>query len=142
MRNPVDHIIRPNLPWRQDSGKITECGYDATKVTVITREQYFKRRKDLGQQRCAMMTCMTCSQTAERHPAWEEDPRLAIRREIEWESGWRHDKNGHRLRDELIAIETLIETHRSDFDLIMEYNLRRKDWLDRKAALKIITKKK
>jgi hypothetical protein len=58
MKEPVDHILRPQLPWRTGGG-ITECGYDASKVQTLTREEYFARLKDLGQQRCAMMTCMT-----------------------------------------------------------------------------------
>jgi hypothetical protein len=31
MKEPVDHILRPALPWRGDEGAITECGYDANK---------------------------------------------------------------------------------------------------------------
>lgn len=37
MKEPVDHILRPQLPWRTDAG-ITECGYDATKVAGIPRK--------------------------------------------------------------------------------------------------------
>lgn len=50
MKEPVDHILRPQLPWRRDSG-MTECGYDATKVSALTRPEYFTRLKELGQQR-------------------------------------------------------------------------------------------
>ncbi len=32
MKEPVDHILRPKLPWRTGEGAITECGYDAAKV--------------------------------------------------------------------------------------------------------------
>jgi hypothetical protein len=62
MKEPVDHILRPNLPWRSpDEGAITECGYDASKVKTLTRAEFFKGQKDLGERRTAMLTCMTCS---------------------------------------------------------------------------------
>lgn len=49
MKDPVDHIIRPKMPWRNDNG-ITECGLNADKVSTLTRTDFFKRLKDLGQQ--------------------------------------------------------------------------------------------
>lgn len=140
MKEPVDHILRPRLPWRQsDEGAITECGYDATKVPTITREEFIRRGKELGQQRTAMLTCMTCSNAANRWRTWEDDPRLAISREVEWERGgayWnaRTDR-GQRLKDELIAIATLIEAHRDEFDGTLAENQRRRDWLEKKAAM-------
>jgi hypothetical protein len=39
-------------------------GIDAAKVKTLTREEFFQRRKDYGLQRTALMTCMTCSDTA------------------------------------------------------------------------------
>ena len=53
MKEPVDHILRPQLPWRTDGG-ITECGYNAEKVSTLTRAAYFDRLKNLGQQRTAI----------------------------------------------------------------------------------------
>jgi hypothetical protein len=106
VKEPVDHILRPQLPWRTDPG-MTECGYDATKVPTLTREQYAARLKDMGQQRCAMVTCMTCTSTYQRWARWEDDPRRALGREIEWEVGAyysRDSRRGFRLRDELQAI--------------------------------------
>jgi hypothetical protein len=137
MKEPVDHIIRPSLPWRRDAG-ITECGYDASKVKAITRAEYFQRRKDLGQQRCAMLTCMTCSDTARRWESWENDPRQALAREIDWERGeWRpRTDRGTRLHDELVAIAALIEAHRAEFEATIETNAQRRDWLEKKAELK------
>lgn len=137
MKDPVDHILRPSLPWRDGPG-MTECGLDASKTPTVTRAQYFERRKDLGQQRCAMMTCMTCSGTAERHPTWEEDPRGALHREIEWEGGnWRYnrDRNGVRLRDELFAIASIVAEHRAAFDALVTESERRREWLEKKAAM-------
>jgi hypothetical protein len=138
MKEPVDHIIRPLLPWRTGEGAITECGYDASKVKALTREDYIARFKELGQQRCAMLTCMTCSDTLRRwRSAWEDDPRAVIGREVEWEHGgsyWRaRTDRGHRLKDELRAIAALIDAHRDEFDGLVEGAMRRRDWLEKKA---------
>jgi hypothetical protein len=139
VKEPVDHILRPRLPWRSDEGVITECGYDASKVKVLTREEYFERLKDMGRQRTAMLTCMTCADTARRWGTWDDDPRLAMQREIDWERGsayWRaRDDRGNRLRDELIAINVLIEAHRDEFSELVSAIEQRRDWLEKKAAL-------
>ena len=141
MKEPVDHILRPRLPWRRDKeGAITECGYDASKVKTLTREAFFQRQKDLGQQRTAMLTCMTCSDTARRWSRWDDDPRLALAREIEWERGafyYSHcrDDRGQRLRDELLAIASLIEVHRDEFEASIAAIEQRREWLEKKAAL-------
>ncbi len=136
MKEPVDHILRPSLPWRSDSA-ITECGYDASKVKALTRPEFFQRMKDLGRQRTAMLTCMTCSDTAGRWKTWEEDPRQAMEREITWErgAGYRERTDrGERLKDELIAIAFLIEAHRDEFETIVTTNTQRREWLEKKAA--------
>lgn len=139
MKEPVDHIIRPLLPWRSSEGAVTECGYDASKVKALTREEFFQREKDLGKQRAAMITCMTCSDTARRWNTWETDPCQAMAREIAWERGeWyraRTDR-GDQLKQELTAIATLIEAHRDEFNATIAANSQRKEWLAKKAALK------
>jgi hypothetical protein len=140
MKEPVDHIARPILPWRTGKeGAITECGYDVSKVKTLTREEFFQRVKDLGQQRMAMLTCMTCSDTARRWKAWEDDPRQAMNREIEWEYGGgyraRTDR-GERLKDDLVAIAALIENHREEFETTITTNEQRREWLEKKAAHK------
>lgn len=137
MKEPVDHILRSQLPWRNEAG-ITECGYDASKVKAVTREEYFARLKELGQQRTAMLTCMTCADTARRWKTWEEDPRRAIGREVEWEAGGayystRNDR-GQRLRDELLAIAALVEAHRDEFDAHIALTEQRRAWNEQKAA--------
>lgn len=134
MKEPVDHVLRPQLPWRSGPG-ITECGYDATKVRTLTRAQFFDRLKEMGQQRTAILTCMTCSDTARRHGAWEDDPRGALQREINWETGWRRKDNGDALRDELLAIAALIENHRAEFDEHIALTAKRRAWNEKKAAL-------
>jgi hypothetical protein len=139
MKEPVDHILRPSLPWRSIETAITECGYDAAKVKAITRVEFFQRVKDLGQQRTAMLTCMTCSDTARRWKTWEEDPRQAMEREINWERGFGYRERtdrGERLKDELLAIAALIEAHGEEFASIMINRSQRRDWLEKKAARK------
>jgi len=140
MKEPVDHILRPRLPWRAaDAPSITECGYDASKVPTLTREQFFQRQKDMGERRTAMMTCMTCADTARRWGTWDDDPRLAMEREITWERGnsyWRaRNDRGQLLKDELTAINALIEAHRDEFDATIAEAGRRRDWLEKKAAM-------
>lgn len=136
MREPVDHILRPRLPWRTDEGAITECGFDAAKVKTLTRAEFFARRKELGQQRTALLTCMTCSDTAGRWGTWDDDPRTAIEREIRWEQNgrWSQEHRGERLKEELLVIAELIKAHRDEFDAIMGSNQRRREWLEKKAA--------
>ena len=136
MKEPVDHIIRPQLPWRTDAG-ITECGYDASKVKALTREEYFARVKELGQQRAAMLTCMTCADTARRWARWSDDPRKAVGREVEWECGgsyWSRTDRGTRLRDELLAIADLVASHREEFDAHIALTQQRRAWNEKKAA--------
>lgn len=138
MKEPVDHIERPRLPWRSpDEPTITECGYDASKVKTLTREDFAARLKEYGQQRAALFTCMTCMQTSRRWQTWETDPRRALQREIEWEiTGWGREKNGHRLKDELIAIQQLIEKRPEEFLVLLKTLRDRHEWLDRKEAAK------
>lgn len=122
MKEPVDHIERPRLPWRSDDESwMTECGYSVLKVKTITREAFAKRLKEYGQQRTAILTCMTCIQAAQRWSTWKEDPRQALDREIAWEGCGRYsrDERGTRLRNELRAIELLINRHREEFDWIL-----------------------
>lgn len=141
MKEPVDHILRPQLPWRAPSAQaITECGFDASKVNTLTREEFFRREKDLGKQRMAMLTCMTCADTARRWGRWQDDPRLGMQREIEWERGSAYSSRGREdrgclLRDELMAIADLVEAHRVEFDAAVTEIQRRRDWNDKKAAL-------
>lgn len=139
MKQPVDHILRPRLPWRSaDEAPITECGFDATKVTTLTREDFARRLKEMGQQRTALFTCMTCADTASRWGTWDDDPRLAMQREIEWERvGWRRqsDKRGERLKDELTAIADLIAAHRDEFDSALSEIGQRREWNQKKAEL-------
>jgi hypothetical protein len=138
VKNPVDHILRPRLPWRTDEGAITECGFDASKVKTLTRAEFFERKKTFGSQRTAMLTCMTCSDTAQRWGTWRDDPRRAIEREVMWEYGGGYrarEDRGERLKNELLAIASLIEAHRDEFLAAITAGNQRRDWLGKKAAL-------
>lgn len=138
MKTPVDHVLRPKLPWRPANGGITECGYDASAVKSLTREDFFVRLKEFGQQRTALLTCMTCSDTARRWRTWEQDPREAMEREIIWERGGVYrarDDRGERLRDELFAIAALVEAHREEFDAFLAERIGRREWVERKTEL-------
>lgn len=135
MKEPVDHIERPILPWRE-AASVTECGLDATKVKTLTREEYFQRFKDLGRQRTALLTCMTCCTTAENWGRWSDDPRTALQREIAWEgTRYAREDRGQRLKDELLAIAALVEAHREEFDGLVTAAGQRREWLARKAAM-------
>lgn len=115
MKEPVDHIERPFLPWRSEKETtLTECGYEAIKVKTLTRSEFFRRLKEYGQQRTAILTCMTCMQTAQRWATWDEDPRDALSREIQWEGRF-SDNHGHRLRDELRAIAIMVKAYPEEF---------------------------
>lgn len=132
MKQPVDHVLRPLLPWRSAPG-ITECGLDASKISTLTREEYFARYKEMGQQRCALLTCMTCGDTARKWGRWADDPRKALEREINWEAGWHRGDRGQLLRDELTAIADLIQAHRAEFDERVSTIMRQREWLEMKA---------
>ena len=135
MKQPVDHIMRPCLPWRREEDVITECGYDATKVKALTRDEYAARFKDWGRQRTSLMTCITCMETNRRYARWSDDPRQAMQREIEWETSWgRGAGREQRLKDELFAIAGLIEAHREEFDSAVKLRKDKQAWLDQKAA--------
>lgn len=112
MSEPLDHVRRPDLPWRD--GQRTECGRPAADfVSVISRDELMRRIKTDGMRRTAFTVCMTCMETSERWKTWVEDPVDVLSREFY--SGRRDE----RLRDELLAIAALIEANREQFDEFM-----------------------
>lgn len=142
MKEPVDHIVRPMLPWREVQF-VTECGMNASSVKTLSRDEFTQRLKDLGKQRTALLTCMTCIQTFDRYTTWDVDPRLAIDREIAWEeahwnrwSGNVSSRHGVLLRDELMAIATLIERHKSEFKELVEAEQIRRFFVEEGAKMK------
>jgi hypothetical protein len=145
MKEPVDHILRPQLPWRPPGAGITECGFNAASVKTLTRDEFFARLREYGRQRTAVMTCMTCSDTAQRWATWEQEPRQMMEREIAWEGARFHSwagrerfsdaGRGQQLQDELLAIADLIEAHRADFDRLIAERQGRRQWLAKKQAV-------
>lgn len=108
---PKEHVERPPLPWR--AAVITECGLPAAGHPVITRDEFIAKVKRQGKQRAAFSTCMTCWETAQRWPTWEQDPVQRIARET-YGGGYR--RGSDRFRAELLAIEVLVAAHREEFD--------------------------
>lgn len=115
MADPLDHIERPTLPWRNDP-PLTECGLRSDSYPTLTRDEFDARLKSYGQQRTALTTCMTCVQTAGRWRTWRGDPVEALGREVERARYRTREDGGLRLRRELLAIELLIAAHRDEFD--------------------------
>jgi hypothetical protein len=116
----ITHVARRDLPWRKAG--LTECGLDLEGHAAISPAELEERVKKLGQQRTAMLTCMTCWQTSHRYHVpmgWEGPPILsALEREIQW-ARRRRPETTPFLRD-LKAIEILIERHRPEFDELIE----------------------
>lgn len=117
----ITHIERSTLPWRAE--RATECGLDATRHPVWTRDEALATWKEMGRQRFGMHVCMTCMSTMERHAVWEHDPASClVRHAIPMQAhGWGRgmDEEKRRFADELRAIAALIETHREEFDAIV-----------------------
>lgn len=130
MKDPVDHIGRPPLPWRDSA--LTECGRPINDVAkVVSRDEAVARWKDQGAARAAYTLCMTCVQTADRHRStWETSPIARFMRECEelqWVTrlGRRNagpdtpdprEQRADLVTRELRAIAMLIEAHRDEFD--------------------------
>jgi hypothetical protein len=107
---PVDHVLRPVPPWR-DAAALTECGRPTNDIgRVLTRDEFTAKVTAQGKTRSAMTSCITCWQTASRHPAWEQDPVAAMRREVGYGA-----PGSPQLLEELRAIALLIETHSDEF---------------------------
>lgn len=126
MRDPVDHVLRPNLPWRREIGA-TECGLDGSKVPTLTRDEFLARLKDYGSQRTALTTCMTCCTVAGNWKTWDDDPVSALGREIRSRAYGRLG-DLEEIRLELLAIAELVAAHREEFDEL----LKRMEWAQRK----------
>jgi hypothetical protein len=109
---PLDHVLRPQLPWRPDA-RVTECGLDADAYPTITRDALIRRAREMGQQRTTVLTCVTCLQTAQNWPTWEQDPVRSLGRETK--NHWRSSTGPDPFRDELLAIAALIARHPDEF---------------------------
>lgn len=113
----VDHIVRPKPPWRTGADK-TECGRSIPErgsKNVISRHDMAKRVRDLGKTRTAMISCITCWETAERWKTWAQRPSDVLGREIDrWRTRFNDEQD--QLDRELEAIAALIKAHQDEFD--------------------------
>lgn len=112
---PLDHIERACLPWRNDA--LTECGRPLADVKAwITRDAYIARLKEHGSRRTAFTVCQTCASCIQHTKTWQQSPAAVIQRES-GKTGWFGETDeGKRLSRELRAIAALIEAHRDEFD--------------------------
>lgn len=120
------HILRLQVPWRRGT-VLTECGMEDDRA--LTAEEVFAKTNELGKQRMAMLTCMTCWSAAEMHRhwdsnrsrlnSWDDDPIGVVEREVN-RSRWGGPRRAPSpLKDELLAIALLIDAHRDDFDELL-----------------------
>ncbi len=123
---PLQHIVRPKLPWRCDEAAKTECGRKPD-AHAISRDEAVAKVKKQGKTRAALTTCMTCWETAARHPDWDQAPSMVIKRYIKnrWWSGWgnsyRYDPEDEtvKLDAELRAVWDLIQAHPEEFEELL-----------------------
>jgi hypothetical protein len=118
VKTVVDHIRRTDLPWR--SNALTECGRPVDDcTTVITRAEAVTRWNELGAQRASFTLCMTCKDTANRWPTWDDSPAGAMARECAgYDYRWgRGDKPA--IDHDLRAAAILIEAHGDEFNEIL-----------------------
>ena len=117
---PLDHLARPPLPWRLRA-TLTECGRPLAELDparVITAEILRRRVRDLGKQRAAYTTCMTCADTAQRWRSIDPDPLTLLLREaesVQYLSPRTADRRA-ALTVEIDAITALVAAHRAEFD--------------------------
>jgi hypothetical protein len=116
MKEELDHVLRPSLPWREMN--VTECGLDQAGRNVLSNEEFIARCKEYGQQRTAMVTCMTCLNTVQRWYRHGEGLTARVGREIDRVGGkWGLAlTDGGQLDNEFKALQLLIEAHRAEFD--------------------------
>lgn len=123
----ISHIERPELPWRKPEQRMTECGLVAASFPTIPRHEFVERWKQWGRQRTAIMTCVTCFQTAQHYAPWALDPLDGIERAMRGERHYRSYGNlfetertipapNTPLRLELRAMAILVERHKDEFE--------------------------
>jgi hypothetical protein len=111
---PVHHVLRPPIPWRPDEG-LTECGLTAASYPTWTRDELFVQARKLGKTRTYMVTCVTCLDTAQRHPTFEEDPSAFLGRLTQPRYRRKSGRDDLFAR-ELRAIAALVAAHRDEFE--------------------------
>ena len=114
---PLAHIARSPLPWREPTDNDTECGKSvADFARVISWDEALAIVRKHGQQRAAFVMCITCWQTTHRHgfrspsgqATFEDEPTERLSREF----GKRREQTDRELR----AMAELVSRHREEFD--------------------------
>jgi hypothetical protein len=120
VKEPVDHVAQPLLPWREAS-PLTECGRDVSTVAVVlTREEAVSRFREQGVRRAALSTCMVCLETANRWADWDTDPVQAVGRETARAGRFQPTSGQFTLfRDELLALAELYRRHPEEYQTIL-----------------------
>lgn len=125
MSEPLKHLTRPPLPWRD--ADLTRCGRPVAELrddAVISFDGAKALIDRHGKQRAAFMLCMVCAQGGSPWTTWDNDPVARLFRELESVGGtysrfFRDPARAER-RDkvaaELRVIALLIEQHRDEFD--------------------------
>ena len=106
------HIVRGRLPWETGAER-TECGHDASEFArVATRDEVRARVAEIGKTRAVYEFCITCTETANRHPTWDHDPLAALGRLPGW---YARDARADLARRELRAVALLIQEHWDEY---------------------------
>lgn len=118
------HLFRDTTPpWRQTRGA-TDCGKPidpdgtANGAQVFTWDELTAFVAKHGQQRAAILTCMTCYNTHRNYRPWSVDPVTAIAREAH--SARSRRKPDTTLATELKALARLVELHPDEFAAIID----------------------
>lgn len=114
MADPLQHVLRPPIPWRPADER-TECGLPANSYPTWSRDELIVQAKRLGKTRTYMICCVTCLDTAQRHPTWDEDPVSFIGRLVTHRWG-KNTAERDRFTRELRAMAALVAAHRDEFD--------------------------
>jgi len=113
----IEHVVRARLPWRTVESK-TECGRDVDQARLITREDLLAKVRKQGQARAAMTTCMTCWETCQRHPGWEDSPSAVIARQAtSWT--WARTPESAQVDRELWALAALVAAHQEEYAALL-----------------------
>lgn len=132
---PLAHILRPPLPWRDPADEDTECGHKSSEFArVLTGAEAISKIKAEGKRRASLDMCMTCIDTLSRWSisrqmgmavegdhavmsTFDDDPMRRLQREF---TNRRRDDGDDRMNKELRAMAYLVERHRDEFDAIMD----------------------
>ena len=116
---PLAHIARDPLPWRDPTDTDTECGKPASQFAkVIPAEEAVAMWRRLGAQRASLFLCMTCKDSLNRWgrslgptyvlPTFANKPLERFNRET--------GKRAEQLDIELRALGELVTRHRQEFE--------------------------